>query len=413
MPLSTNNQVRNSSSPIQKLLPPGWCWVRLGEMCEERPGTQDPRSEPDKPFQYVDITSIDTLTKKIVASKTLLGQAAPSRARQVIRTGDVLVATTRPNLNAVALVPPEIDNQICSTGFCVLRPKLGLDSAYLFAFVQSTEFIQSLSDLVTGALYPAVTDKQVRAQHISLPSLTEQQRIAAILNEQLASVERTRVATEAQLEAATSLPAAYLRGVFNSPEVKQWPRRRFGDVCDIVAKQVDPKVPEYGALPHVNGENIKSGHCRLSYLNTAAKEGMISGKYLFEPGDVLYSKLRPYLRKAFVADFRGVCSADMYPIRINHELLDPHFTAWLLVSDEFTEYADGESRRARMPKLNREQLFAWNALLPPLPDQRRIASQLSAQMASTERLRQTLAEQLDAINKLPAALLRRAFNGEL
>ncbi len=229
----------------------------------------------------------------------------------------------------------------------------------------------------------------------------------------MAAVERARASAEAQLQAAEHLPAAYLRAVFNNGISKSWPRKRFGDICEIIAKQVDPKVPEYGALPHVNGENIESGLCRVTYLNTAAQEGMISGKYLFETGDVLYSKLRPYLRKAVVADFRGVCSADMYPLRVNREIIDPQFTAWLLVSDEFTDYADEESRRARMPKLNREQLFAWDAPVPPLADQRRIAAKLLSQMASAERLRQMLTGQLDAINKLPAALLRRAFNGEL
>lgn len=184
---------------------------------------------------------------------------------------------------------------------------------------------------------------------------------------------------------------------------------RLGEVCKIVAKQVDPKMPEYGALPHVNGENIESGRCRLTYLHTAAEERMISGKYLFEAGDVLYSKLRPYLRKALVADFRGVCSADMYPIRVNPECLSPHFTAWMLVSDEFTKYADEESRRARMPKLNREQLFAWRMPLPPLADQRRIVAQLSAQMASVERARCSAEAQLQAAEALPAAYLRAVF----
>jgi type I restriction enzyme S subunit len=272
---------------------------------------------------------------------------------------------------------------------------------------------EELERMACGAIMAGLNTKILKTSMIPLPPLEEQKRIAGILKEQMAAVEGARRSAEAQLQAAEILPAAHLRAVFNSPEAQSWPRKRFGDISEIIAKQVDPKEHEYGALPHVNGENIESGRCRLTYLNTAAQEGMISGKYLFESGDVLYSKLRPYLRKAFVADFRGVCSADMYPIRVNREHLDPHFTAWLLVSDKFTEYADEESRRARMPKLNRDQLFAWNTPLPPLADQRRIASELSTQMSSAERLRQTLAEQLDAINRLPAALLREAFSGRV
>jgi type I restriction enzyme S subunit len=170
---------------------------------------------------------------------------------------------------------------------------------------------------------------------------------------------------------------------------------------------------EFGSLPHVNGENIESGTCRLLYLHTAREDGMTSGKYLFEPGAVLYSKLRPYLRKVTVADFRGVCSADMYPIQANAKILIPRFLAWLLVSNEFTKYADEESRRARMPKLNREQLFAWEAPIPPLAEQKRIAATLGEQMAAAEKTRTDLEEQLARINALPAALLRRAFSGEI
>src|SRR5437763_15717758 len=172
------------------------------------------------------------------------------------------------------------------------------------------------------------------------------------------------------------LPVAYLRGVFESDEAGHWPRRLLGEISSIVAPIVDPRVPEFGALPHVNGENIEAQTGRLIYLNTAADEHMISGKYLFETGDVLYSKLRPYLRKVVVADFRGVCSADMYPIAVNRNILDPHFIAWMLLSDEFTNYADAESRRARMPKLNRDQLFAWKAPVPALDVQRQIATKL-------------------------------------
>lgn len=392
-------------------LPAGWRWARLGEMCQAVTGTRNPATEPETSFHYVDITSVDNAAKRIAEAKTLLGREAPSRARQIIRTDDVILSTTRPNLNAVALVPPDLDGQICSTGFCVLRCDDCLDPRYLFLYVQGRGFVDSLSELVKGALYPAVTDKQVREQPIPLPPLPEQKRIAAVLTEQMRLADRARAAVEAQLEAARTLPAAYLRAVFNSPEAKAWPRKRLGGVCEIVARQVDPKVPEFGALPHVSGEDIESGLCRIGHLRTAAEDGMISGKYLFEAGAVLYSKLRPYLRKVAVAEFRGLCSADMYPVRVNRDVLDPVFTAWLLLSEEFTSYADSESRRARMPKLNREQLFAWEAPIPSVPEQQHIASMLTRQREGADALRTALEERLASLDTLPAALLRLAFRG--
>jgi len=196
-------------------LPPGCRWVKIGEVCEQRTGNCDPRLKPDQPFRYVDITGVDNRTKRIVEAKTILGRDAPSRARQIMHTSDVILSTTRPTLNAVAIVPPELDSQICSTGFCVLRTTPDLEPTYLFPFVQTDDFVQRLSDLVKGALYPAVTDKQVREQVIPLPPLEEQKRIAVILNEQMAAGERLRKAIEEELEAINRLPAALLRRAFN------------------------------------------------------------------------------------------------------------------------------------------------------------------------------------------------------
>lgn len=82
-----------------------------------------------------------------------------------------------------------------------------------------------------------------------------------------------------------------------------WRMVKLGEVCDVVSGQVNPTLPEYRDLPHVNGKNIESGTGRLRHVNTAAEDGMTSGKYLFSDGDVLYSKLRPYLRKVALVDF--------------------------------------------------------------------------------------------------------------
>lgn len=325
----------------------------------------------------------------------------------LVPVGSVVLSSRAPIGHLGIAGVPLCTNQGCKA----FVPSADVESRFLFfALKQEVPTLQALG---SGATFAEISKSDLEGFEIALPPLVEQKRIAAILNEQMAAVERARAAAQAQLEAAKALPTAYLRAVFSSPDAQQWPKRPLGDMCEIVARQVDPKVAEYGRLPHVNGENIESGTCRLLTVQTAAEDGMISGKYVFETGDVLYSKLRPYLRKVTVADFRGLCSADMYPIRVNRSLLNPLFCAWMLLSDEFTSYADEESRRARMPKLNREQLFTWTAPVPPLAEQERIAAILNDQMASAERARKAIQEELDAINKLPAALLRRAFAGEL
>ncbi len=98
-------------------LPHNTEWKPISEVTADKPGIRNPTNEPDKTFKYIDISSVDNKDKKIIKANELLGTEAPSRARKIIRAGDVIVSTTRPNLNAVAVVPQELDNEICSTGY--------------------------------------------------------------------------------------------------------------------------------------------------------------------------------------------------------------------------------------------------------------------------------------------------------
>lgn len=191
-----------------------WQKRKLGELCEAYTGNRDPRKKPESSFRYVDISSVDNVDKRITHSRRVLGKEAPSRARQVIFTNDVVVATTRPNLNAVALVPDSLNDEICSTGFCVLRSSGLINSSYLFAFVQSPSFVDSLSDLVKGALYPAVTDKQVKQQMIPLPPIEKQIELSRKLNHQMQEVENLKETLTKQLEAIKKMPSALLRKAF-------------------------------------------------------------------------------------------------------------------------------------------------------------------------------------------------------
>lgn len=199
----------------QRSLPPDWKWSKLQDLCQETE-TIDPKKNPDAQFTYIDISSIDRSTKTINAPWVLLGKDAPSRARRVVRAGDVLVATTRPNLNAVASVDDQLDGQVCSIGICVLRPNSDLlDPDYLYFATRNDDFVDSLSGAVQGAMYPAVTDRQVLNQVIPLPPLAEQKRIVAILNQQLAAVERAKKAAEERLSQIEALPPALLRRAFS------------------------------------------------------------------------------------------------------------------------------------------------------------------------------------------------------
>lgn len=146
----------------------------LGEIAEARVEQTGPNG---REFTYVDIGSIALDTKRIVEPKVLPVSKAPSRAKQVLKRGDVLVSMTRPNRNAVALVPPELDGAIGSTGFHVLRAK-DAEPGFLFYAVQTNDFVDALCEKVQGALYPAVRPKDISSFRIHPFSLPQQRRIS-------------------------------------------------------------------------------------------------------------------------------------------------------------------------------------------------------------------------------------------
>lgn len=157
--------------------------VTLGELADEPIEQTGPVGD----FIYVDISSIDRDKKVITEAKNLTLSQAPSRAKQLLRAGDVLVSMTRPNLNAVALVPKQLDGAIGSTGFHVLRSGR-LRPEFLLGLVQSQRFIDEMSTVVQGALYPAVRPKDIAAFTFAFETPAQQGRIAAKIEELLSSL---------------------------------------------------------------------------------------------------------------------------------------------------------------------------------------------------------------------------------
>lgn len=154
-----------------------WLISRIGDLCIDTK-QRDPRCTPQETFVYINIATINKNTKTIESPLVIKGIDAPSRARKEVHTGDILVSTVRPNLNTVAIVPPELEGEVASTGFCVLRPDPNLlNNKYLFYRTITQDFITHLTAHMRGANYPAVTDGIVKSAPIPLPPISEQSRI--------------------------------------------------------------------------------------------------------------------------------------------------------------------------------------------------------------------------------------------
>lgn len=402
----------------KKTLPEGWRLVKLSDVCEKQTGIRDPRLESEKTFRYIDISSVDNKLKRIAEAKELIGKEAPSRARKIVRENDAILSTTRPNLNAVAVVPKELDSEICSTGFCVLRSTELIDATYLFLFLRSGGFVETLSDLVKGALYPAVTDSQVMSQKIPLPPLPEQKRIAAILTERLAAVERARKASEARLEAARALPAAYLREVFESEEARGWKWLQLEEVASllpsksiatngdaIVTAITSACLTESGFNPNgvktakIDSKDVEicrvsRGEVLIARSNTPELVGRVS---VFDgnPPDVVASDLtiRIWPNQKCTSEFIG------------------YFMSYLFLTGYWKENAGGAS--GTMKKITRTQVLSKLVPVPKIDVQNRLTTYLNSKLEGLRGLDKLLNDAHENVMAIPSSLLRQAFSGAL
>jgi type I restriction enzyme S subunit len=160
---------------------------------------------------------------------------------------------------------------------------------------------------------------------------------------------------------------------------ERWAAYDFDEVATIASGQVDPKAPKFAGLRLVGSENLPAGGGALvGEVQSAKAVGAISGKYLFGPRQVIYSKIRPNLNKVWLSTFVGLCSADIYPIAFDESKVLAEYAYYYMLSDRFRKVAVSSSMRSGIPKVNRDDLSAVVIVAPELDEQRRIVAVLDS-----------------------------------
>lgn len=206
---------------MKNQLPSGWITCNLSELVTDvRKIERD--WDKDTQIEYVDISAIDNQRNTIGHTKTFLLKDAPSRAKQVIKAGDVLFSLVRPYLKNIAAVPSRLNNQVASTGFCVLRPSVGLDEKFLFFKVVTGDFINLVSGKQYGVSYPAVKEEQIKIQLLDLPPLHEQKRIVAKIEELFSGLDNGIAVLKTAREQLKVYRQSLLKHAFEGKLTAKW-----------------------------------------------------------------------------------------------------------------------------------------------------------------------------------------------
>jgi type I restriction enzyme S subunit len=305
--------------------------------------------------------------------------------------GDVILTTEAP-LGNIAQIP---DNRkyILSQRVLLLKTKFELVfNNFLKYYLMSDCFQSALRKNSTGTTATGIQQAKLVKISVILPPIQEQQIIAEVLE----NIDKTIAHTSSLIAKLKLMKAGLLhdlltRGLDENGELrdaighpeqfkdsplgripKDWEVVKLVDHISLPNGQLDPKQQPYCNWVLIAPDHIESETGRILNLQTAAEQNAISGKYGFQLGDVLYSKIRPYLRKAVLADREGLCSADMYPLRPEPTIVS-RFLLALILGEDFSRFATAVSMRSGFPKINREELSGYQLALPTYKEQQRIA----------------------------------------
>lgn len=369
---------------------------RLGDLVLPVRQWNPRRASPDGSILYVDLGAVDQESKQVTGARRIRGAEAPTRARQIVSRGDVLVSTVRPNLNAVARLSQEFEGATASTGFCVLRPQPDrLDSDYLFHWVRESTFIDEMVRLATGASYPAVSDDTVFSSRLPVPPLPEQRRIADILD-QADALRAMRREALAQLDELTQ---AIFLDMFGYPATnsKGWPEHRLDEVAECLDRHRRP----------VKESDRVSGP--VPYYGANGQQGWID-RPLFDEPLVLVAEDGghfddPSRGVAYRIDGPAWVNNHAHVLRPRSEMVSTEFLHRLLRHYNFIPYISGTTRS----KLTQAQLNAVKVFLPPLS----LQNEFDARIATVRSVRSAAGSSSTRLESLFASLQHRAFRGEL
>jgi type I restriction enzyme S subunit len=400
-------------------LPYGWRWVQLKEVCERIDygftASADFKLNEPRFLRITDIQNGRVDWEQVPGCKINANEEYANR----LADGDIVFARTGGTTGKSFLIrdPPRA---VFASYLIRLRPTDDVDSDFLYGFFQSDYYWKQIKASARGGAQPNVNATLLGALYFPLPSLSEQKRIAAIINEQLAAVERARVAAEMQLKAAWVLNIASLRELFDSPEIQKWKKKKLVEVTTRISKGESPgwqgfEYSKTGAR-FIRSENVVWGALSDEpriFIPFEFHEKLSRSK--LRADDVLINLVGASIGRACVMqqNFGEANVNQAVAVVSPTKEINPHYLVAFVISPQTQKHFQEVQVEMARPNISLENLRDLEVPLPPIEIQRHLSARIFEQGKSAEAIRNSLQEQLETINELPAALLRQAFTGKL
>jgi type I restriction enzyme S subunit len=390
-------------------------------------------TDPTFEMTYLDIGGVDGLGR-ITAQERLTFASAPSRARRLVRDGDVIVSTVRTYLRAIARIrSPEL-GMVVSTGFAVVRPNDGLLVDYAAYTLRAPYFVERVVANSKGVSFPAINESEMTTYEIALPSEPEQRVIAAFLDRETARIDALLAKKERLIgllkeKRAALITRAVTKGLDPTVPMEDsgvqwlgripvhWDLSRLKNLVPSITVGIVVTPSKYyvdGGVPALRSLNIAQGFVDMTdivFISPAAND--LHRKSKIFSGDVLVVRTGKSGAAVVVPpELDGANCIDLLIVR-RSEHLDSRFLYYFINSPATAGQVEVDSVGAIQGHYNTETLTRLRLPVLPLTEQRAIASFLDRETGRLDTLIARVRHAVDHLTELRTALISAAVTGKI
>lgn len=294
------------------------------------------------------------------------------------------------------------------------------NSLYLYYFIKSEYFIEQLWRKASATTISIVNKSKMEDCVFPLPPLTEQQRIVERIESLFTKLDEAKEKLQNVLDGFETRKAAILHKAFTGEltanwrkqhgvSMDSWEEKALGKIVKNIKDKYEPTLNNKKCIKYIGLEHIEKNNGIIGF---GSSDDVKSLKTIFELGDILYGKLRPYLNKHDIAKFSGICSTDILVYRAE-DFNTAKFINYFMNTEKFIFYTVSNSKGINLPRISEKEVSGILVNVPTLSEQSEIVRIIDDLLAKEQQAKELAENAITKIDIIKKSILARAFRGEL
>jgi type I restriction enzyme S subunit len=393
-------------------------------------------TNPDIEINYIEIGDVNPIDG-IKETCLYRFNEAPSRARRIVKEGDVIISTVRTYLKAIASISSMYNGYIASTGFAVLTPK-SIHSGFLGKIVLNEGFIGEIISLSKGVSYPSVTAQDLMNISIPLPEIKEQTTIANFLDHKTAQIDdliakKERLIQLLDEECTAIINQAVTKGLNPNVPMKDSGIEWLGEIPEhwevIHVKHVANIQGRVGYKGYTVSDLVSEGEGpytigakhinKENQLDLSNPEFISWEKYYESPeimvrkGDLLLTQRGTLGKVVYINKEIGEATINPSMVLLNKLKVEAEYLYFFFNSFYFKSWIEFTNTATAVPMISQEQLGNFKLILPPVEERKTLLEVINSKLAGVNKFKETVTKEIELLKEYKIALISEVVTGKV